>query len=131
MNVECQIKGTFRQSMVPIHRLIEMLGILLDNAAQSMQDDVIEGAEIRFGFLEKKEDCQFKISNKFPYTSYDEIEGWFQMGKSTKGENHGIGLYHLKCLCKELGCEVLCRNVEIEEENWIEFVLEVHKADME
>ena len=58
-----------------------------------------------------------------------EMEKWFQMGNSTKGEGRGIGLFHVKKLCEELGCEICCRDVEIEGENWIEFALKIGKAD--
>lgn len=52
---------------------------------------------------------------------YIEIEEWFQMGKSQKGSDRGIGLYHLKCLCMELAYDVSCKNITIEDKNWIEF----------
>ena len=131
INIEYEIKGTFQQSVIPIHHLIEMLGILLDNAMQAIENKGINERRILFGLLEQEQYYQFKISNKFPYTRYDEIETWFQLGKSTKGKDHGIGLYRMRCLCDEHHCNIICRNIEIKEENWIEFALEVHKADRE
>ena len=59
---------------------------------------------------------------------YIEIEEWFQMGKSQKGSDRGIGLYHLKCLCMELAYNVSCKNITIEDKNWIEFGLKVKKS---
>ena len=131
VSIEYEMKGTFRQSVVPIHHLIEMLGILLDNAVQAKGDSDSKETGILFSLLEKGQSYQFKVCNRFPYTSYDEMGTWFQMGKSAKGEGHGLGLYHLKSLCKEFDCIIGYANVEIEEENWIEFVLEVHEADRE
>nr|WP_296467458.1 GHKL domain-containing protein [uncultured Acetatifactor sp.] len=131
VSIECEIRGTFRQSVVPIHHLIEMLGILLDNAVQAKRDSDSKETGILFSLLEKGQSYQFKVCNRFPYTSYDEIATWFQLGESTKGEGHGLGLYQLRCLCKESGCIISYGNVEIKEENWIEFVLEVHEADRE
>ncbi len=130
VNIKCEIKGTYRQSVVPIHHLIEMLGILLDNAEQARKNDD-KKEEILFSLLEKEQCYQFRICNRFPYTSYNEIETWFQLGKSIKGEGHGLGLYHVKCLCKEFDCLISCKNVEIDKENWIELMLEVHGADRE
>lgn len=127
--VEWQIKGTLQASPIPVHHLIEMLGILLDNASQAVHGRVAEEGVIRFDFVEGDEGYQFQVWNRFAYASYDEISEWFEMGKSTKGEGRGIGLYHMKCLCEELDCEIQCRNVEAENENWIEFVLCVGKAD--
>lgn len=64
INIECQIKGTFRHSVVPIHHLIEMLGIPLDNAAQAVQNDGVKKTNIRFEFLEK-ESTSLQLLNIF------------------------------------------------------------------
>lgn len=129
VKIECEIKGTFRQSVVPIHHLIEILGILLDNAAQAKESNDESERGILFSLLEKEKGYQFKVCNRFPYTGYDEMVTWFQLGNSTKGEGHGLGLYHIKCLCKEFDCLISCENVDIKKENWIQFVLDVHEAD--
>lgn len=129
INIECEIRGAFRRSIVSDYHLIEMLGILLDNAAQATKNSDEKKIDVHFVFLEKAHCYQFKVCNRFPYISYDEISSWFQMGKSTKGEGHGLGLYYIKCLCEELNCRIIFENVDIAGENWIEFVLEVQKAD--
>lgn len=128
VGVRYTIKGRYENALLPIQHLIEMTGILLDNAFQAVRGRELDGF-IQFDFSEDREDYQFKVSNPFPYTSYSEIEIWFQMGKSTKGKGHGLGLYRIRCLCKEENCDIMCRNVEIEEKNWIEFILKIRKAD--
>jgi two-component system sensor histidine kinase AgrC len=129
IKVVCQIKGAYYYSRVPVHHMVEMLGILLDNASQALHDADEAGKEVSFCLLESERNYQFIVCNKFPYVAYSEMEKWFQMGSSTKGEGRGIGLFHVKKLCEELGCEICCKNVEIEGENWIEFALKTGKAD--
>lgn len=126
--VEFKIKGSMQGNCIPVHYVVEMMGILLDNASQAVQGTDFRKA-IQFDFTEGKEEVCFKISNPFQRVSYDEIEEWFQIGRSTKGKGRGLGLYRIRNLCKEKGCTISCRNNEIEGINRIEFILAIKKAD--
>ncbi len=125
---EYEIRGKLLSPSVPVCYLVEMTGILLDNAVQAVQENGRESV-IKFGFYELEDKYCFRVLNKFPYVGYEEIGSWFQMGKSSKGAGRGLGLHHIKALCEEWGCSIVCRNNSVEEENWIEFILEVGKAD--
>ena len=70
----------------------------------------------------------FKIRNQFAYVPYAEIEQWFKLGGSTKGEGRGLGLHHVKSLCNEWEMGIRCENIEIGQENWIMFTLIVKSA---
>lgn len=84
---------------------------------------------ISFEVCELENGYEFSVRNPFPYVPYDEITEWFKLDRSEKGSGRGIGLYHLKCLCEEWHSAIECRNVEIEQDNWIAFILKVKKAD--
>lgn len=84
---------------VPIYYMIEMLGILFDNAMEALENS--HKKVISFEACESQNEYEFSIRNPFPYVSYDEITEWFKLDKSEKGSGRGIGLYHLKCLCEE------------------------------
>lgn len=128
IEVEFSIKGKLGECIVPPHHLVEMTGILLDNAFQAIQSK--EGNKVvQFHFLEDAENYYFNIANPFSYVSYDEMESWFQMGKSTKGKGHGLGLHRIRCLCEEWNCDITCGNKEIDGKNWIEFELRTGRAD--
>lgn len=109
--------------------MIEMTGILLDNAAETMVKSAETEKVISISMEEGKSEWLFKIRNKFRYVPYDEIEAWFQFEKSGNGMGRGIGLYHLKMLCAEWNCGILCRNNEDAGHNEIEFVLSLPKAE--
>lgn len=104
-----------------------MLGILFDNAMEALKNSHIK--VISFEICELENGYEFSVRNPFPYVPYDEIIEWFKIDRSEKGSGRGIGLYHLKCLCEEWHSEIESRNVEIEQDNWIAFILKVKKAD--
>lgn len=121
------IGAKINEMSIPMYYVIEMLGILLDNAMESLKFSTEK--EISFEASETKSEYIFSIRNPYHYVAYDEITEWFQLGKSEKGNGRGLGLYHLKCLCEEWHCDIECRNNEIERRNWITFALKIKKAD--
>lgn len=128
VEVKFAIKGKLQNYSVSVHYLIEIIAILMDNASQAVQNSSF-GKLIQFEFFEDAEKYYFKISNPFPYVSYDEIEAWFQIGKSTKGKGRGLGLCRVRRLCGENGCSILYKNREVNGKNWIEFIFITGKAD--
>lgn len=128
VEIKFAIKGKLQNYSISGYYLIEIIAILMDNASQAVQSNAFDRL-IQFELFEDAEYYYFKILNPFPYVSYDEIEAWFQMGKSTKGKGRGLGLCRVRRLCAENGCFVSCRNTEADGKNWIEFVFKVRKAD--
>ena len=100
-----------------------MLGILFDNAVEALKGS--SEKVISFEVYELSDGYEFTVKNPFRYASYDEISQWFQLEKSEKGVGRGLGLYHLKRLCEEWKCDIVCRNEEIEQSNWIVFTLKM------
>ncbi|MDE6914306.1 MAG: GHKL domain-containing protein, partial [Lachnospiraceae bacterium] len=128
ITVLLELKGHYVESAVPDYYLVEMLGILIDNAVEA-QEDLLEEKQLEFQFEEKEHEYCFKILNRNPYVSYAEIESWFLLDNSKKGKGRGLGLYYIKNLCTEYSANLSCRNVENKKKNWIEFSLEIKKAD--
>ena len=110
---------------VPTYHLVEMVGILFDNAieATKYKNEKI----IVLSFTEEEDVYKVNFRNKCEYVPYSEIEQWFQLEKSSKGTGRGLGLFHVKQLCEEWNCSIICRNLVIDAENWIEFSLEFGK----
>lgn len=128
VSVIYELKGHFSRSAMPIYHIIEMLGILFDNAIEA-QTEKSETKRLMFQFEEQEMVYLFRILNPYPYVSYAEIESWFLQNNSKKGKDRGIGLFYVKKLCEEHNANILCRDVECEQENWIEMTLEIKKAD--
>lgn len=127
IEIDYKVASKIEKTQVPTYYLIEMLGILFDNAMEALKNSHIK--VISFEICELENGYEFSVRNPFPYVPYDEIIEWFKIDRSEKGSGRGIGLYHLKCLCEEWHSEIESRNVEIEQDNWIAFILKVKKAD--
>lgn len=126
--VECAVKTELNALSIPEYNMIEILGIFMDNAIEALER-LEENRKFFLGIRERGEYYYFELRNVFPYIVYEERIRWFEKGVSHKGEGHGLGLYHAKQLCEKWGCDIQCDNLEIEEENWIQFNIRIKKVD--
>lgn len=124
---EYQVKARLENVPIPTYHLIEILGILIDNAVEAIRD--MEEREIYVNFDQDDISTCFTIRNRNNYVSYAEIEQWFELDKTSKGIGRGVGLYHVKQLCEEWDCNVVCENIAIENKNWIQFKFIMKKTD--
>lgn len=123
--IHTQVEGYALQ----VHYLIEMLGVLLDNAVEAIEKESDPAKKtIRFTVSEDEAYYHFIIANPYPYVPYSEMGEWFGQGVSTKGNRRGLGLAHLKQLCEEWQCHIMCSNKEMDEKNWIEMTLQIKKS---
>lgn len=125
--LEYRIHANLENVSMPVYNLIEIIGILIDNAVEALKtadDDQKVTIEIR----ENTEICYFIIRNKCKYVPYSQIIKWFELDYSSKGEGRGIGLFYVKSLCEKWNCDILCENVEIEKNNWIQFTVSIQKS---
>lgn len=125
IEIDYRIASEVSQCQTPVYHVIEMLGILFDNAMEAVMDWTEK--KIFFAVCEAEDKYEFSIRNPFSYVPYEEMEEWFRFEKSKKGSGRGLGLYHLKCLCREWNCDIGCRNMEINGKNWIGFSLSLGK----
>lgn len=125
--VTYEIEVSAFQTVIPAYYLIQMLGILLDNGVEAVKGLNKLHHRIHLAIRERETEYEYEVRNPFPYVPFNELESWFALGKSKKGAGRGIGLYHLKYLCEELKCDLICRNKSIGEENWISFLIRVKK----
>lgn len=127
IEINYKVTAKVDKMQVPVYYVIEMIGILFDNAVEALKNSAEKVISVEIN--ETKENYEFVIKNPFHYVSYDEIEEWFHLERSEKGSGRGLGLYHLKCLCDEWKCDISCNNLEIEHVYWIAFTLYIRKAD--
>lgn len=105
---------------ISTYQLIEMAGILLDNAEEAVRDKSDRRICVEIYDRGGRGTC-FKVRNVHEYVPYSTIQGWFEKGVSSKDTSRGLGLYHLKQLCAKNGCSICCENSEIDGKNWITF----------
>lgn len=128
IKVDCNITVKECNAFIPEYYLVEILGILLDNASEAVaQCDLPQ--KIQVVIQEKENGYTYIVRNPYPYVTYDEMEKWFQYEKSSKGSGRGLGLFHLKGICQEWNSTVRCSNLEHDNLNWIEFVIETGRKN--
>lgn len=82
------------------YELIEMIGILLDNALEATIQDGHDRFDVRIDYEDGK--TIIETQNKCPYVSSNEIKKMFEQNFSTKNEkNHGVGLSKLQKILKK------------------------------
>lgn len=128
VTVKYEVKGCLKNKKVPTYYLVEVLGILIDNAVEA-QNGIVETRQLEFQFEEQESQYWFKVLNPYPYVNYDEMESWFVFESSNKGKGRGLGLYYIKKLCANYDMDLLCRNTVYDNKNWIEFAIGIKKAD--
>lgn len=121
------INAKIEECNISVYYVVEMLGILLDNAVEAVKNR--EDKKILFEVEQTEYEYRFSILNPYDYVSYDDISEWFMLERSEKGYGRGLGLYHLKCLCEQWNCNIACKNIEVENKNWVKFTLEIDKVE--
>ncbi|MBR6769912.1 MAG: GHKL domain-containing protein [Lachnospiraceae bacterium] len=110
-----------------LHEIVEILGILIDNACESINGQICVNKQVYLGFKEEDEKIIIMVANPTKYVTFSEIEKMFVCGYSSKGEGRGIGLARVKELIKKYNVEMKVFNSIINEDNWINFMIEIIK----
>lgn len=114
----------FLQCMLPEYLLIEIMGILIDNALEATQ----ENGEVFLKLQNRKKKLYLNIRNKGPVLSEKQREQIFRYGYTTKTfekSRHGLGLSRLNKLVNSYNGMLALSNEAIDNEMYIVFELEV------
>lgn len=114
---------------IPIYKLVEIIGNLISNAVEAL---VCEKKYNKlYVFLEEDDGkLSIEVRNESDYISFADIDLFFTKGYGKKGKNRGLGLFHVKSICNEYNLNLLCQNKEIDEANWISFMISSKKETM-
>lgn len=115
---------------IPVYDIIEIIGILLDNARDALKENNLE-KRVKFILSEDNERFTIGVYNVSPYYSEESIIKFFRKGYSTKGENRGIGLSKVKEFQKQYGFDILIDNKTEENVNWLRFNIVIKKASVD
>lgn len=109
---------------IPIYEIVEIIGILLDNAYEAVEELSGEQRIVKIRLIETAGCLCLKISNPTNLTLQQFLE-ISEAGASTKGEGRGIGLTKIADYCKNYGLE---RTVDVEmrgNKRWLEFGVDI------
>lgn len=118
INEEGKVLETNIQSSVSFrplrtYELIEILGILLDNAAEASE----KGQVIGLFIFEKDNSLNIITKNRSGYITNKQFNEIFSEGYSSKGEGRGLGLSKLSKIVKRYKGEILVENEENEKQH--------------
>lgn len=108
-----------KYNTVASHKIIELLGIMINNAIEYLMDSNWEQKIIEIYVYEKLEKLHIEVNNIAQHFSYMELENMFKKGYSTKGNDRGIGLHSLKIRVAENKGEIIVSNEIKDENNWL------------
>ncbi len=111
---------------IPVYKVIEILGDLINNAIEAIQRT--EDAKRVYVSIVEEDKFEIIVRNESPFIDYGEIDKFFIKDFSKKGENRGLGLYNVKNICKEYDLDIYCENIKIDNANWLSFKIIKEKA---
>lgn len=109
ITVVYDIKVADLASKMPIHKLVEIIGNLFDNAMEAVEGNDVEKI-IYLDFVETPEKIEFKIKNESCHIPHEQLIKMFERGESSKGTQRGLGLANVKQICGEYKCDLQVHN---------------------
>lgn len=118
IDIEYEIQDIHIEQLA-INDLIEIIGILFDNAVEALEQQDDKDMEVRL--LEENSKFIISIANRSERKTNSEIERFFEYGYSTKGKGHGVGLYRVNTLLSEYKACLKVENIEKYDVNYLCF----------
>ena len=95
-----------RDMGIPEFKLIEMMGILLDNAIEELSSVSIADRVLVIELMVEDNIMKFAVSNSYENNNNLDVSKIFENGYSSKGNGRGIGLSKLKHMMKDNNGEI-------------------------
>lgn len=123
LNIETdyQISINPKKNGIDEFELIEMVGILYDNAVEALE--YASRKKVNVNISEDNGMINISVDNVSPFISGEEMMTFFHRGVSTKGKNRGIGLAKLQKMAEKYDGKIITENKKIEGENWLSIKL--------
>lgn len=120
IEMACEIYDIETEKIVKSHDLIEMAGVLIDNAIDALRENGGRKLVVR---LAEDEAMRFvvEVANISRIYKNIEIEKFCSFGYSSKGAGRGLGLARLRELVLKNKAELSIRNRAIDHENYLSF----------
>ena len=99
--------------------LIEIVGILMDNAVDAIEAENIQ--KLIIFELKDNDGLSLYVRNPVENISYQDIEKFFEKGFTTKEEGNGLGLSKIKEYQKKYDYKIFTQIIDEDMIQWIEF----------
>lgn len=121
INVIHEIHSIDLKKRINLNLIVEILGILLDNAIETLIDKKDEKILIVKILKEKQKGFSIEVANVSRKYKNTEIEKFCICGYSTKGEGRGLGLARVKEIVKKTKADFVIENVSYNSKNFLSF----------
>lgn len=125
VTVDYEIRIGDLVSAAGVYSLMEVAGILLDNAVEAVAEKDGEERAIRCSLTETGESIRLQVGNVSRRYRQDEMERFFRRGYSTKGNGRGLGLENVKRIMERSRSEMSVDNRAFNGVNYLVFELVV------
>lgn len=125
ISIEYEINIGNLECSMPIHKMVELLGNLINNAMEAVMK-----TENRKVYVMMREDInciQIEVFNVSQMIDEKKLKEFFKRGYSDKGEKRGYGLYNVRKICEEHHAAIVCKNEIRKGENGILFGIMINK----
>lgn len=116
-----EVKIDEMKCRIPQYKIVEILGILLDNAIEAVAERDSKGIFVKI--FESADSIYIAVKNDSEVFSRQEFGLFTQPGYSTKGTGRGTGLANLVEMLKEYDCEL---NIYFEKTETTRIVFMIH-----
>lgn len=127
IKIEHHIKLISKELFLPEYELVDMIGILMDNAIEALADIPARERKISLSLAENEEGLTLTIANTSNFYEKDMTAHFFENGYSSKGKDRGIGLSKLKKLVDKWGGTITVSNELRGESNYLSFEIYIPK----
>ena len=127
ITVDYKIGIAETETAIPEYELVEMAGILLDNAIEAL-NNMSEKETVRkiyFSIKNIEDGIELIVANTSPYYEEDMTARFFESGYSSKGQNRGIGLSKLKHLVQDRKGDFMVYNELHNDMNYLTFEIKL------
>ena len=124
ITVAYNIRISQLQCKMPLHKMVEVIGNLFDNAVEALELSEREKT-VYLKFVEKGDCITFTIKNESDYIPQEDILKIFKQGQSSKGEQRGFGLANVKQICDQYKCDLQVRNQKEDDKVYLEFQITI------
>ncbi len=123
-HVDFDIKINKMKCIIPQYKIVEIMGILLDNAMEAVVEN--ERRNIEVEIYEDSHSVHIGVKNDSTYFTREEIARFTMPDYSTKGEGRGIGLANVVDILRSYDC-VLCIYYEKAQGGRLVFEFDIEK----
>ena len=127
INIDYKINIASLKSDMPVYKMIEITNDLLNNACEALILPVCIPEPVCLRVDESEDGISLEVRNIGAPLNMDMIGEYFKTGYSKKGTGRGLGLYNVKRITERYSALIECKNVIINQRNWISFMIKIQK----